>query len=610
MKKKELIRKIIVPIVVCALGMIGLTGCSKSSPQDTDTDQNISATVDEQEVDSSSNEENVTMELNEEKTDSTNNAWGPERKTFTWEEPADFVTFNSITDNPGLGDERNFVRIRKADTNDKYSDNVTLEPGQEYEVYIYYHNNASASLDDSGKGMAQNVRLRMEQPGTIYKDHAGEIKGIISSTNADPGEVWDCTYAKADTTVLCRYVPNSAMIHNGGNADGSVLSSDAMFGEEGVKLAYSTDYWGFVPGCNEYAGYITYRFKVESASDDDKNANITWGPERKTFTWEEPADFVTFNSITDNPGLGDERNFVRIRKADTNDKYSDDVNLEPGQEYEVYIYFHNNIKDKYNQDEFQKKGIAEDVRVRVEAPGRMIDGGTDIIKGIVSAQNAEPQEVWDVAYMHSNEEVTLQYVTNSTVIHSGGTADGMNISGEALLGEQGVMVGYFADHLGLLPGCNEYAGYITYRFKVDKPGFSLSNTVTHEGSEDYTEKIVAKPGDILTFKIEYENTGTVNQMAIKGYDKMPNGLEYIKGSTYLKASSREEGGNVSDKLFNGGMNLGDYKPGDTVYVTYNVLVVDDETIFPKGDTVVYNDSSIATANGTGYDKVEITVRRE
>ena len=44
---------------------------------------------------------------------STAFAYGPERQTFTAENPADHVTFNSITNNPTVGDERNFVRVRQ-----------------------------------------------------------------------------------------------------------------------------------------------------------------------------------------------------------------------------------------------------------------------------------------------------------------------------------------------------------------------------------------------------------------------------------------------------------------------------------------------------------------
>ena len=349
---------------------------------------------------------------------------------------------------------------------------------------------------------------------------------------------------------------------------------------------------------------------VGVGSNDASAASTAWGPERPTFSWAEPADYITFNSITDNPKVGDERNFVRIRKAGTNDTYTDDVTLEPGQEYEVYVWFHNNAKSKLNKKEYNKVGIAEDVRVRVEAPGKMISGGTDTIKGFVSARNANPKEVWDVAYMHSAESVTLKYISNSTVVHSAGTINGLNVSGEALLGDKGVMVGYFSDHLGLLPGCNEYAGYLTYRFRVDKPAFKITKVVSKENENNYVEKLTVKPGEVLDFKIDYKNTGTVIQNNIIAYDNMPKGLNYVAGTTFMKPSVNAQGNFISDKLFDGGANLGDYKPGDSVWLTYKVEVADDVEIFPCGDTVVYNNASVATKNGTGYDKVEITVRRD
>ena len=76
--------------------------------------------------------------------------WGPERDMYTWESPADHVTFNSISDNPFIGNETNFVRVKEyvegsnvGDENwQSWTDNVTVEPGKEYEVFIYYHNDA------------------------------------------------------------------------------------------------------------------------------------------------------------------------------------------------------------------------------------------------------------------------------------------------------------------------------------------------------------------------------------------------------------------------------------------------------------------------------------
>ena len=340
-------------------------------------------------------------------------------------------------------------------------------------------------------------------------------------------------------------------------------------------------------------------------------ATESWGPkDRPTYTWAEPADKVTFNSITDNPKIGDERNFVRIRKAGTNDNLTDKVNLEVGQEYEVSIWFHNNAKTKYNSREYEGKGIAENVRLRVEQPEKVTGGTSAVIKGIISSTNADPKEVWDNAYAYSDSTVLLRYVANSATIHSLGNINGQILSSEAMFGEQGAKLGYWNDLWGTVPGCNEYSGYVTYRFKVDQAAFKISKTVSKENNQDYKEKITVKPGDVLDFKIDYTNTGTINQLQIKAYDHMPNGLTYVSGTSYFKASFNNEGNFISDNLFNGGANLGDFKPGDNMSLTYKVEVADDKTIFPCGDTKVYNNASIATENGTGYDKVEVTVHRE
>ena len=66
----------------------------------------------------------------------SSSAYGPERKTFTMKEPAGYPTFNSITDNPGVGDERNFVRVREVGTNTTFENSTKVTAGKEYEVYI------------------------------------------------------------------------------------------------------------------------------------------------------------------------------------------------------------------------------------------------------------------------------------------------------------------------------------------------------------------------------------------------------------------------------------------------------------------------------------------
>jgi len=191
------------------------------------------------------------------------NGWGPQnRKTFTWENPATYATFNSITDNPNLGDERNFVRVKEVGTDDKYADDVEVSVGKEYEIYVLYHNDASANLNKSGKGIADDVKLKMAFPEHLQKGESAVMKGTITSSNTKPKKVWDSAYLKATEEVYLRYVANSAVIHNGGSSNGSILDQDSLFGK-GVLLAYWNSEWGMIPGCDEYSGYVTFRVKAD-----------------------------------------------------------------------------------------------------------------------------------------------------------------------------------------------------------------------------------------------------------------------------------------------------------------------------------------------------------
>lgn len=344
-----------------------------------------------------------------------------------------------------------------------------------------------------------------------------------------------------------------------------------------------------------------------ASGDVSATDNRAWGPDRPTYTWDKPSDHVTFNSITNNPSIGDERNFVRLKKVGSNEKYRDSVDLEVGAEYEVAIWFHNDASSSLNES---GKGLATNVRLFMDQPNLVKKGQAGEIKGTIHSAEGDPKDVWDTAYVHTDSTVLLRYVANSATIHNNGSANGEVLDSKALFGESGAYLAYSTNHWGVVPGCNEYAGYVTYRFVVDQAGFKISKTVSEENQNDYKEEIVVKPGSTLDFKIEYVNSGTINQMQIKAYDAMPNGLSYVNGTSFFKANFNPDGNFISDDLFNGGANLGDFKPGDSMTLTYKVEVADDKNIFPCGDTTVYNNASIATENGTGYDKVAVTVRRE
>ncbi len=188
-----------------------------------------------------------------------------------------------------------------------------------------------------------------------------------------------------------------------------------------------------------------------------------WGPERETFTSKEPADYVTFNSITDNAGVGDERNFVRVREAGTQDKFGDVAKVIPDHEYEVYIYLHNNAKSKYNKT---GEGISKGLKVSSWLHQIVSKEKPVVVHGVIECENANPPSVWNSAvfYTDSEEPVKLLYVPDSAEHRIG---DLVKKLPKALLTKAGTLTGY--DKLdGCLPACAEYSGYIIYRLHAVK----------------------------------------------------------------------------------------------------------------------------------------------
>lgn len=357
----------------------------------------------------------------------------------------------------------------------------------------------------------------------------------------------------------------------------------------------------------------------------------TWGPQdRERFTWAEPADYVTFNSITDNPFIGDESNFVRVKEyveGGANGGWTDNVTVEPGKEYEVFIYFHNNASASLNND--KGEGLALNTRVASSFPTKLTAGDSGVIRGSVSASNADPVKVWDTAFFNADQTVYLSYIANTAVLHSSDnckSVDGTILSADAFFASDdevqaqtdtvGAMIAcYNSDNLwGTIPGCNEYAGYVTYRVRVDQPAFWTEKTVSAAGANNYVEYMEASAGDTLDFKIYYKNTGTTNQIDVVAHDILQNGLSLISGTvkvttpagTVTLTESQEA------KLFNGddtnGLIIGDFQPGEEATITYQTKIASTDQL-KCGTNVLYNDATVQTANGSEYDKVQVTVNR-
>jgi uncharacterized repeat protein (TIGR01451 family)/LPXTG-motif cell wall-anchored protein len=339
-------------------------------------------------------------------------------------------------------------------------------------------------------------------------------------------------------------------------------------------------------------------------------ALFAWGPDRPTYTMANPAPHVTFNSITDNPTHGDERNFVQIKEASAaNSTYGENVTLTPGKEYEVYVYYHNNASSNLNDENSQFKGIAKDAFMRVQMPATVAAGEKARITGFVGASNANPAQVWDEAYGTSASAVALRYVPDSAVIHSNGAVNGKKLPNN--LYTTGTPLGYDALN-GNLPGCNEFAGYVTFKFKVVQPNFEVTKQVSKSGENKYAETVNVQPGGEVEYKINYKNTGTMQQDNVVIKDKLPAGMSYVNGSTQVSNATTNNQWTpiANDAVVARGINLGSYAPGGGVYVKFKAKVAAADKLEKCGVNTLVNTATAETENGSKSDTANVTVTKE
>lgn len=335
-----------------------------------------------------------------------------------------------------------------------------------------------------------------------------------------------------------------------------------------------------------------------------------WGPSRQTYTIEKPADHVTFNSITNNPSHGDERNFMQVREATAdNSTYSDSISLTAGKEYVVYVYYHNNAASNLNASGV---GIARGAYVKAEIPAVVANGGSGTkAVGYVGADNASPKEVWDdITFKNTTGgDIALRYVPSSATIHSWGAVNGKTMSDSIIT--TGAPLGF--DSLnGVLPGCEHYAGFVTFRVKADQPNFTISKQVrkstTAKGG--WVETVSVNPGDSVDYMITYVNTGTTNQKDVVIKDVLPKGMTYVTGSTYVMNASSPNGVKVSDNIVSSnGINIGDYVPGGNAYVKFTAKVVSNDSLPNCGTNTLVNTAKAETNNGSKTDTASVTATK-
>ena len=201
----------------------------------------------------------------------------------------------------------------------------------------------------------------------------------------------------------------------------------------------------------------------------------------------------------------------------------------------------------------------------------------------------------------------MRLVSGSAKINSFGAVDGTTLSDSIV--STGVPLGY--DQLnGTLPGCNEYAGYVTFDLKADQANFTVEKQVREHGTSEWKESITAQPGQTVDYLVQYKNTGTTRQNDVVIKDQLPEGMTYVNGSTKVANSNNPNGITVDDGITTeSGINIGNYEAGANAFVMFSAKVKSLAEL-ECGTNSLKNVARADTNNGWKEDDATVTVTKE
>jgi hypothetical protein len=327
-----------------------------------------------------------------------------------------------------------------------------------------------------------------------------------------------------------------------------------------------------------------------------------WGPERTLYTWEAPSGHTALNSISNNPVQGFEPNFFQIREKDaSNATYADSITLEVGHEYVGNIYYENSVSPSV------ANGSTVNARVRVDLPAGLM--GAVAITGYLSADNSVPPVVYDTVVISSPSSTTpiaLKVVPESATLHTGGLANGLALDTDELFAE-GALLG--CDVLdGRINGEAECSGYITFRFRVDQPPFTVA-TLAGDGQAS----IEASPGDTVDVWTRFENTAALPQEGLAVRLTTSPGVTLVPGSILGVRDGAASTPTLQFSETNGSADVsfagpdGRFEPGDVQFVLFEIRL-DDQGEFRCGNRWLFVEGAATSVGITAPSSLIVNVR--
>lgn len=334
-------------------------------------------------------------------------------------------------------------------------------------------------------------------------------------------------------------------------------------------------------------------------------ALFAWGPDRPTFTMAAPATYVTFNSITDNPNYGDERDFVTVKDPATGN-FTNNLTVEPGKEYEVRMLAHNDAAENLN---------LKALNTQIKAVVSQTTSKKNAITGYLSADNAQPQKIYDDVFFNSDKDFNLAYVPGSARVYNNGYAAGGQgkAFSDSLVTSAGAKLGYAAEGDGVIPGCFQFINYVYFKVKpqfAPTVDFAVQKKVSEAGKNNWQENLTVKAEQTVDYRVEYKNTGNAQQDNVVIKDQLPAGMTYVAGSSKLYNTQNPNGKTLSDGIVaSKGVNIGSHAAGANSFVVFQAKVAKNADLTKCGVNTLTNKATVETDNGSKSDTADVTVTK-
>jgi uncharacterized repeat protein (TIGR01451 family) len=243
--------------------------------------------------------------------------------------------------------------------------------------------------------------------------------------------------------------------------------------------------------------------------------------------------------------------------------YKSSVNASYDQEVKVQVTYN-------NKEDAGSNKVANNLRVKIGLPTKA--GKSQTITTTTSGDNTNTVN-GSVKVNLDRDDAYLQYELGSVVWKHADQQTGkvvtkeLKSAGDAIVGANGLV-------LENEKPCQ--AGSVTIRARVMIPGVEIvKQSKVKGGTDKWSNKNTARPGDTLSYLISYKNTGNTVQHDVIIRDSLPPHMTLVPGTTKLANATYPQGKAVaSNDVVNGGIIIGNYGAGANAFVTFDVKIDD------------------------------------